>query len=155
MKGTRRTPPISPPAWRFPTLAPSPSATRDAELRRNPIPLGRGGQRGLLCRCASTRVLLGVRQRGSPLFPSLCARSHVGGLAPEAAVRRGPDGEGPGDHRLGQLWVSNLEGALRDPSSLQGHRPPGPLGQNAQCVSCNSRACLLPSHKSCDSIFAK
>lgn len=38
---------------------------------------------------------------------SLCAHSYVGGLLPETAVRCGPDGEGPGDHRLGQLWVSN------------------------------------------------
>lgn len=36
----------------------------------------------------------------------LCPCSYFRGLPPEAVVRRSPDGEGPGDDRLGELWVS-------------------------------------------------
>lgn len=62
------------------------------------------------------------------LVPSLRAYSYVGGLAPEAAVRRGPVGEGPGDHRLGQLRVSSFEWVAVS------------RRQNGRSVSCNSRA---------------
>lgn len=77
----------------------------DAELRSNPTPPHCVGQDSVLCvLCVQPSGMLVTRLT---MVHSLCAHSYVRGLLPETAVRRGPDGEGPGDHRLGQLWVSN------------------------------------------------
>lgn len=55
---------------------------------------------------------------GKPDCSVLCACSHVRRLPPEPAVRCCPDGEGPGDHRLGELRVSGQLSAAAAPASL-------------------------------------